>query len=345
MSLRAMILCAGLGTRLRPLTDTWPKPALPLLGQSLFRYALATLTRAGVREVGINTHHLAARMEAVARAECARAGVSLTVSREAGELQGTGGGIRGLRAFLAQGDCVVLNGDVLFPVELGPIVEAHRRARAAATMVLLPMPAGETFNAVERDAGGAVRRIAGRGPGGARLSPWHFSGVHVLSPRVFDFMSPAGAEDINRDVYVRLVAQGGLVHGHVLADRGVYWSDLGTPRRYAATHQDLLFGQVDLAACTGASPFEGLVRGANHWAHPTARLADVKVAGPAWFGAGCELGPGVRIGAAVSVGPGAKVGAGAMLNRVAVLEGAVVPPGVLVEDRIVSATDSVPTQA
>lgn len=341
---RAMILCAGLGTRLRPLTDTWPKPALPLLGQGLLRYALATLTQAGIREVGINTHHLAERMEAVARAECERAGVALTVSREAGEIQGTAGGIRGLKAFLGGGDFVVLNGDVLFPVELEPLLAAHRRSKAAATMVLLPMPAGEAFNAVEVDASGAVRRIAGRGPGGPRLSSWHFSGVHVLSPRVFDFMAPAGAEDINRDVYLRMLERGEAVHAHAIADRGVYWSDLGTPRRYAATHQDLLFDQVDLTACGAASPFEGLLRSdSNYWAHPTARLSDVKVSGPAWFGAGCEVARGVRIGAAVSVGPGAKVGEGAMLNRVAVLDGAVVPPGVLVEDRIISATDSVPT--
>lgn len=342
--MRAMILCAGLGTRLRPLTNTWPKPALPLLGQSLFRYALATLTQAGIREVGINTHHLGERMEAVARAECERAGVALTVSREQGELQGTGGGIRGLKDFLAGGDCVVLNGDVLFPVELGPLIAAHQRSKAAATMVLLPMPGGEAFNAVELDSSGAVRRIAGKGPGGPRLSPWHFSGVHLLSPRVFDFMAKSGPEDINRDVYVRMMEQGVVVHGHVLSDRGVYWSDLGTPRRYAATHQDLLFDQVDLGPCGAASPFEGMVRSdSNYWAHPTAKLADVKVSGPAWFGAGCELSAGVRIGAAVSIGPGAKVGEGAMLNRVAVLDGAVVPPGVLLEDCIISATDSVPT--
>src|SRR3954469_7317208 len=98
-----MILCAGLGTRLRPLTERWPKPAIPLLGAPLFRYTLAVLKRAGVTAVGINTHHLPGVMRQVAQAECDRAGVGLTVVHEP-EIQGTGGGIRGLRAFLADSD-------------------------------------------------------------------------------------------------------------------------------------------------------------------------------------------------------------------------------------------------
>ncbi len=334
--MRAMILCAGLGTRLRPLTLTWPKPALPLLGRPLLRYTLATLGPLGLTEVGLNTHHLPEVMERVARAECARAGLALTVAHEAHEIQGTGGGIRGLRDFLCGGDFVVLNGDVLFGLELAPVVEAHRKSGAAATMVLLPMPAGAAYNAVEADADSRVRRIAGRGPGGKRLTSWHFTGVHVMTPRVFEFMASAGPEDINKDVYVRMIEAGLVVRAHVMRQRDVYWSDLGTPRRYAATHQDLLFGQVDLTPFAGASPFEGFERREpNHWAHPTARLNDVKVSGPAWFGEGCELGEGVRIGAAVSIGPGARVGAGAMLNRVAVLDGAEVPPEVLLEDALV----------
>ena len=89
--MKAMILCAGLGTRLRPLTTRWPKPAIPLLGGPLFRYSLATLQRAGITKVGLNTHHLPEVMEATARAELP----DLAVSHETGEIQGTGGGIRG----------------------------------------------------------------------------------------------------------------------------------------------------------------------------------------------------------------------------------------------------------
>jgi mannose-1-phosphate guanylyltransferase len=336
--MRAMVLCAGLGTRLRPLTNRWPKPAMPLLGAPLFRSAVATLTRAGLTDLGINTHHLPEVMAQTAQAECARAGCSLTISHEAGELQGTGGGIRGLRAFLRDGDFVVFNGDVLFAVDLAPALEAHRHSGAAATMLLLPMPEGETYNAVEVDPAGLVRRIAGKGPGGARLANWHFTGVHVLTPSVFDFMAPSGPEDINRDIYVRMLEAGLKIRAHLLTTHDGYWSDLGTPQRYLATHQDLLCGQVSTAQLGSANPFSGesVKRDGNFYAHPSAQLGDARVSGPAWFGAGSELGVGVRIGAAVSVGPGARVGAGARLNRVAVLDGAEVPVGASLQDAIVA---------
>lgn len=339
--MKAMVLCAGLGTRLRPLTNRWPKPAMPLLAGPLFRYSLATLHHAGVTKVGINTHHLPEVMEAVARAEARE----LVVAHEVGEIQGTGGGIRGLKDFLRDDDFVVLNGDVLFSVDLRPVIAAHRQSGAAATMVLLPMPEGETYNAVELDAEQHVRRIAGKGPGGAKLTNWHFTGVHVMTPAVFDFMAPSGAEDINRDVYIRMLEKGLTVRGHVLPSKDVYWSDLGTPQRYAATHQHLLFGQVPFEPFGARSPFEGHVRGAgNFFQHPSAQLdADVKVAGPAFFGERCVVEAGVRLGAAVSIGRGARVGAGARLNRVAVLEGSVVPAGVQWADVIVSPDAVVPT--
>ncbi|HSP77734.1 MAG TPA: NDP-sugar synthase [Myxococcaceae bacterium] len=314
--MKAMILCAGLGTRLRPFTERWPKPAMPFLGKPLFHYHLEVLRAAGVRAVGINTHHLPDVMEATARAECSRAGLPLHVVHEP-VIQGTGGGIRGLRGFLSGDAFLVFNGDILFPVDLRPVVEAHRASGAAATMVLLPMPAHEKYAAVELDGEQRVRRIAGRGPGGEGLSPWHFTGVHVMSPRVFDFMSPEGPEDINRDVYVRMMEAGLPVHGHVVR---AYWSDLGTPSRYLSTVSDVLSGRVAL---------EGMLpRGeGNYQAHPTAHLGGSRVDGPAWFDAGCFLADGVRVGASVAVGPGVHVGQGARLERCAVLEGTEIASG------------------
>jgi mannose-1-phosphate guanylyltransferase len=311
-----MVLCAGLGTRLRPLTEVWPKPAIPLLDGPLLRHSFAALAKLGVREVGINTFHLPDVMEKVARAEAERLSMALTVSKEQGEVQGTGGGIRGLKSFLTD-HFVVMNGDVLFEVDLKPIVEAHRASKAAATMVLLPMPEGAKYNAVELDGANRVRRIAGKGPGGERLTNWHFSGVHVMTPKVFGFMRESGPEDINHDVYVKMMQAGLTVQGHVLREQA-YWSDLGTLERYVATHRDLLFRQ-----------------GPGYVADPSARLdADVKVSGPAWFGPGCELAKGVRIGSAVSVGPRAKIGEGARLNRTVVFEDVEVAPGRLIEDTV-----------
>jgi mannose-1-phosphate guanylyltransferase len=311
--MRAMILCAGLGTRLRPLTLQWPKPALPLLGQPLLRYNLALLSAAGVREIGINTHHLPEAMRDCAEHECARLGLRLTVVHEP-TIQGTGGGIRGLRRFLEQDDFIVLNGDILLGVALWPIIQAHRAGGAAATMVLLPMPENERYAAVEVDRDLRIRRIAGHGPGGPGLTPWHFSGVHVMSPAVFDFMAAEGPEDINRAVYVRMIEAGLVLRAHVTAG---YWSDVGTPARYLATQADLLGGRVHVEAFPGASPFEA----------GGARTRGEGIVPPSLVDGAAEIGKGALVGPGAYVGCGARVGEGARLRRCAVLEETLVESG------------------
>lgn len=322
--MKAMVLCAGLGTRLRPLTERWPKPAMPLLGQPLLRYHLAVLKAAGVTAVGINTHHLPDTMAEVARAECERAGLPLHVVHEP-VIQGTGGGIRGLRDFLSGDDFFVFNGDILYPVDLQPVAAMHRASGAIATMVLQPMPQGEKYAAVELDGAGHVRRIAGHGPGGEGLSPWHFTGVHVMSPRIFDFMTPEGPEDINREVYVRAMQAGQTVRG-VRVDG--YWSDLGTPSRYLATVLDVLAGRVRLEWLGADSPLAGMRRGPGpSWAHPEARVDTAQVEGPAYFCRGAHVAEGAAVGPGVAVGAGGKVGAGARLQRSAVFEDTEVAAG------------------
>src|SRR5512147_3077886 len=170
-----MVLCAGLGTRLRPLSDLLPKPAVPLAGLPLVRYALALLAGAGVRRAVVNVHHLPGEMERAARASADALGLALAVSREP-SIAGTGGALREARDLLrGASEVVLLNGDVLFAADLEAALAAHRGSGALATLLLAPMPSGGRYAAVETDADLAVRRIAGRGPGGpGPLSPWHF---------------------------------------------------------------------------------------------------------------------------------------------------------------------------
>jgi mannose-1-phosphate guanylyltransferase len=302
-----------MGTRLRPLTDRWPKPAIPILGQPLFRFGVALLKQGGVSALGINTHHLADSMEAVAEAECARAGLSLEVAREP-TIQGTAGGIRGLRHFVEDDHYLVMNGDVLFPLDLSRVVESHRRSGALATMVLMPMPVGESYASVDADGSARIRRIAGRGPGGAALRPWHFSGVHVMSPAVFDFMASEGPEDINRDVYPRILDKGLPIRAEIVQG---YWSDFGTPVRY-------LQGQLDILARRAPElpdPFGGAERGRDgQWLRGGASIEGADISGPAFFDEGCAVERGASVGPEVYVGPRARVRSGARLKRTVVLE-------------------------
>jgi len=344
-----MILCAGLGTRLRPLTDLVPKPAVPVAGLPLVHWSLALLAGAGIRRAAVNVHHLPDRMAEAAVAAGRALGVEVAVSREP-VIAGTGGALREARALLeGASEIVVVNGDVLFDVDVGAALAAHRAAAgegALATMLLLPMPPGARFATVDVDAGGAVRRIAGHGaPAEVALTPWHFSGVHVLSPGLLGRV-PAEpfACDVNRHVYPPLF-EAGAVRGRVVAG---YWNDLGTPARYLEATADLLAGRVPLARFRGVDPWPGceLAPGAE----PSARICAAhgtridpaaRLHGPVIVAAGAEIGCGAEVGPAAVIGPGARVGAGACVRRAIVWPGTEIRPGEHVEGAIAAGTERV----
>ncbi len=327
--LAAMVLCAGLGTRLRPLTEWLPKPAVPVCGLPLVRYALARLAAAGVGRAVVNVHHLAPAMEAAARASAEALGLPLAISREP-VIAGTGGALRQAAPLLAGAEAVVLwNGDILYDLDLGPVLTAHRQGGALATMVLAPMPPGGRYAAVEVDRELRVRRIAGRGPGGPGLEPLHFTGVHVLSQGLLQAVPAVPfACDVNRDVYPPLLERG-LVRG-VLGSGA--WDDLGTPARYLRANLDLLSGAARPSPLRGADPFAGLLP-----------LAEPGL----WLGQGAHVDPGAALEAPAIVGPGSRVEAGATVGpRAVVGAGCRVAAGATVRESVLwDATALAPGEA
>jgi mannose-1-phosphate guanylyltransferase len=336
-----MLLCAGLGTRLRPLTDRVPKPAVPVCGVPLVRWNLALLAGAGVSRAVVNVHHLPDAMAAAAAGAARALGIALEVSREP-VIAGTGGALREARRALEGAETIlVVNGDVLFDVDLRAAVAAHRGSGALATMLLLPMPEGGRYAAVETDAAGAVRRIAGAfGPGGDGLSPWHFSGVHVLSPALLDAVPSEPFEcDVNRHVYPPLMASG-AVRGRVVSG---YWNDLGTPGRYVRANADVLSGAVPLGRFAGADPFGALREIADRvFVAPSTRWEPgVRVIAPALVAEGAAVARDAEVGPGAVVGAGCTVGAGARVRRAVVWDGTAIAPGERVEDAVAAGADRV----
>jgi mannose-1-phosphate guanylyltransferase len=335
-----MVLAAGLGTRLRPLTGVVPKPAAPVAGLPLVQYALARLRAAGARRAVVNAHHLAGEMEAVAGRAAAAAGIALAVSAEP-VIAGTGGALREARRLLEGAEVIVLwNGDVLFDVDLPGVVASHRASGALSTMVLAPMPPGASYATVDVDAGMAVRRIAGHGPGGEGLVPLHFTGVHVLSAALLDHVPAAPfACDVNRHVYPPLLAAG-RVRAVVAAG---YWNDLGTPARYLQANLDVLSGRARVAL-PGADPMAGLreVVPRVQVAPGAAIDPSASVVGPALLLDGVVVEAGARIGPEVVLGRGCRVGRGASLARVVAWEGTSVGPGETLSDAVAAGDLRVP---
>ncbi|UCE87675.1 MAG: nucleotidyltransferase family protein, partial [Deltaproteobacteria bacterium] len=183
--MRAMILAAGSGTRLRPLTHLRPKPAVPVRGLPLIAYGLELLSRCGVREVMLNVHHLSDRLMATAQQRCP-AGMRVHFSPER-TLLGTGGGIRRAAGFLRESDpCLILGGDMILDADLPALVRTHRERGDAVTMLLIQDERMERFGSVGVDAAGCVRRIARRFDLGGETRAGLYAWANVVSARALD---------------------------------------------------------------------------------------------------------------------------------------------------------------
>lgn len=233
-----MVLCAGLGTRLRPLTDERPKPLVPVGDRPLAAWAIDQLAAVGVRRFVANAHHLAAQVEPALRPWCDAHHASLTVLTEAA-LLGTGGGIRNALPHLGE-DFWVFNGDVLAAPDLRRAAEVHHASDAWMTLILREDPRAAALGAIEVDDAGRVRRILGEGDAPPeRLRACVFTGIYLISRRVADDLPAEGC--VVRHTLRRLLARGERVMGVI--DHGP-WHDLGTPARYAEAQFALLRGEL-----------------------------------------------------------------------------------------------------
>jgi mannose-1-phosphate guanylyltransferase len=240
--MKAMILAAGLGTRLRPLTDHLPKPLLPIEGRPLIEYTLLFLRKYDLTDVVINLHYQGEKIRD-ALGNGSRLGMKIRYSEEP-QILGTGGGIKNIQSYFSEEPFLVINSDILVDVDLNRVIETHRRAGAAATLVLREDPDVEKWGAVGVDPQNRIRQLLGKPEwtGGA-LSKKMFTGIHVMGPRVLSHI-PAGRFSSIVDTYIEMARDGERLIGHGCSD---YWMDIGTLDRYRAVQEDLKARRVRLS--------------------------------------------------------------------------------------------------
>jgi NDP-sugar pyrophosphorylase family protein len=221
-----MILAAGRGERLRPLTNTTPKPLVSVGGKPLIEYAIDSVRRAGIDEVVINLHHLGEQIRDHV-GDGSRFGVRVHYSQE-DILQDTGGGIRDARRYLDGSTFVTMNSDTIVDVDLKEIVRVHRASGAIATMLLRKDPRMESFGIIETESDGRVGRFLGRARPGMRdpLEPWMYTGIQVLEPAVFRYLHHDGPFSITKLSYPAMLDAGEKIGG--LPFDGA-WITVGTP--------------------------------------------------------------------------------------------------------------------
>jgi len=231
--MRAMILAAGLGTRMGGLSQLRPKPALPLRGVPAIAHLLDLLVAHGVTEVIINLFHGADTMRRVAESSCP-SGLRLHFSEEP-RLLGTGGGIRRAAHFLRESaTSLVLAGDMWLDVDLGAFAERHRSGGNAATLLLRRDSRARRFGSIGIDAEGGVRRIADSLDMGGETQSGLFVGVRAFAPAFFDALPERddAFEDLRDVLAPRLRAGRRDVAGLLLDAAVCRWEPIGTPREY-----------------------------------------------------------------------------------------------------------------
>jgi NDP-sugar pyrophosphorylase family protein len=245
-----MILSAGLGTRMRPLTLTTPKPLVEVAGRPLIDFALATLVAAGIRHVVINLHHLGEQIRGYL-GDGRERGLRIDYSVEE-ILQGSGGGIRDARRLLGSGTFVTLNADTLIGIDLRPFLLEHRERASAATLILRKDPQMDRFGTIGIGADGRIKRfLAHMAPSEAdRGEPYMFTGVQILEERVFDFMEARGPFSITETTYPRMLSAGEPLFGAVFTGP---WLTVGSPEELAAAEGSLRRRALDWPPWMGLS--------------------------------------------------------------------------------------------
>jgi NDP-sugar pyrophosphorylase family protein len=296
-----MILAAGFGTRLWPLTIGRTKPALPFLNRPLIGYTIEYLRQYGFTDLIINLHHEPASVREQI-GDGSRYGVRISYSVEEPEILGTSGALDAVRDRLTGGTFAVINGKIITDLDLGAALETHQRQGALATLVLKSNGRREHFREVLVNEAGHVTGFgefpatsAATGP-----APLMFTGIHLMEPEILDYIPRGVFSDSVRDVYPRAMAAGRVIAGHVGTGS---WYELSTIERYLSISLEFMArdGQ-DLVADEGCR------------IDPTARIRR------------SILWKGVEVAAAASldeciVGDGVRIPAGASFKRAVIFRG------------------------
>ncbi|HVI72564.1 MAG TPA: NDP-sugar synthase [Pyrinomonadaceae bacterium] len=293
--MRAIVLSAGYGTRLWPLTEDRTKPAIPILGKPLVGYVAEYLAGYGIDEIVVNLHH---RPESVRRAlgDGSQFGVRLHYVEEP-VILGTSGALDNTREFFERETFVAVNGKIITDIDLTAALETHRSTKAIATLVLLPNTRRERFSVVETE-GEKIKRFGGmpvnteEGP-----APLMFTGIQILEPQIFEYIPRGVFSHSTSDVYPQAIANGEIVAAHVASGK---WRELSTLGRYLDISVELLKERG-----------ESYVAGANSTISQTSIVTDSVL----W--------------------DDVKVGAGAQINRAVLADAVRIPDGEVIENAVV----------
>jgi mannose-1-phosphate guanylyltransferase/mannose-1-phosphate guanylyltransferase/phosphomannomutase len=293
--MKAMVLAAGLGTRLRPLTYEIPKPMVPVLDRPVMAHILGHLQRQGFDEVIANLHYFpdAVRGYFGDRVEY----------RYEEELLGTAGGVRNVADFFGDDPVVVISGDALTDVDLNALVERHRSAGGIATLTVKHVEDTQEYGVVIHDDDGRIQGFQEKPDPAEALSHLGNCGIYCFSPEIFDYFPEEPFADWANDVFPALLDNDVPFHVHETTD---YWNDVGSLAELRQGTWDALEGKLSIEV-TGKAEGDP----------------------PVWVGKDVDIGDDVNLMGPVAIGDGCRIGDGAALRDTIVFPGTEVAGGTI----------------
>jgi mannose-1-phosphate guanylyltransferase len=322
--MRAMVLAAGLGTRLRPITYGMPKPMVPVLNRPVMEHILRLLGRHGLSEAIANLHWFPELIEG-RFGDGSELGISLSYSREE-RLLGTSGGVRNAAGFLGD-SFLVISGDALTDIDLAAMREFHESHDGIATLATKRVADTSQFGVAITDAGGRIQGFQEKPDPSEALSDLANCGIYMFRSEIFDFFPrpgtsrAAGADDPPdfadwaMDVFPALLENDVPFYSHEI---DAYWNDIGNLEELRQGNLDALYGEVQVDP--GAPEVADGVRSGSP-------LGDAVASGAVLVGDDVEIGAGVRLEGPVIVGDNCRLGEGSCVRDSILLEGAELAPG------------------
>jgi mannose-1-phosphate guanylyltransferase len=305
-----MVLAAGLGTRLRPLTFEITKPMVPVLDRPVMAHILDLLDRHGFGETIANLHYFPDSIRE-------HFGERLAYRYEE-ELLGTAGGVRACAEFFGEDPFLVISGDALTDIDLTALAARHRESGGVATLAVKKVPDTREFGVVLHDREGRITGFQEKPRPDEALSDLGNCGIYVFSPEIFDYFPERPFVDWAKDVFPTLLANDVPFHIHEVRE---YWNDVGSLGELRQGTFDALRGELRLEV-EGEEVAPGVVVAGGGPPLP----ADVEIEGPVWIGRDVQIGRGVRLMGPVVLGDGARVGERAQLRETIVFPGTQIAP-------------------
>ncbi|MFZ9738158.1 MAG: sugar phosphate nucleotidyltransferase [Prochlorotrichaceae cyanobacterium] len=337
--MKAMILAAGKGTRVRPITYTIPKPMIPILEKPVMEFLLELLRQHGFTEIMVNVSHLANEIENYFR-DGQRFGVQIAYSFEGritdgeliGEAIGSAGGMRRIQDFQPFFDdtFVVLCGDALIDLDLTAAVKWHREKGAIATIITKSVPREEvsSYGVVVTDDSGRIQAFQEKPSVDEALSTNINTGIYIFEPEVLNYIPSGKVYDIGGDLFPQLVEKGAPFYAIPM---DFEWIDIGKVPDYWSAIRSVLLGEVKNVTIPGHQVAPGIYTGLN----VAVNWDKVDIQGPVYIGGMTRIEDGARIVGPSMIGPNCWVCSGATVDNSVIFEYSRLGSGVRLVDKLV----------